>query len=73
MLPHLGQDANQSMEDSTALATILARADRIGAPRTLLAYEQFVANAPQKSSAARAQTGCATNPLARISASGTPR
>ena len=28
MLPHLGQGANQSIEDGMALATILARADR---------------------------------------------
>ena len=37
MLPHLGQGANQSIEDGMALATILARADRAtaarGAPR----------------------------------------
>ena len=32
MLPHLGQGANQSIEDGMALATILARADRKTAP-----------------------------------------
>ena len=32
MLPHLGQGANQSIEDGMALATILARADRTTAP-----------------------------------------
>jgi salicylate hydroxylase len=41
MLPHLGQGANQSIEDGIALATILARADRTTAPRALLAYEQL--------------------------------
>jgi salicylate hydroxylase len=41
MLPHLGQGANQSIEDGMALATILARADRTSAPRALLAYEQL--------------------------------
>ena len=41
MLPHLGQGANQSIEDGMALATILARADRATAPRALLAYEQL--------------------------------
>jgi salicylate hydroxylase len=41
MLPHLGQGANQSVEDGMALATILARADRTSAPRALLAYEQL--------------------------------
>jgi salicylate hydroxylase len=39
MLPHLGQGANQSIEDGMALAMILARADRATAPRALLAYE----------------------------------
>jgi salicylate hydroxylase len=41
MLPHLGQGANQSIEDGMALATILACADRTTAPRALLAYEQL--------------------------------
>ena len=41
MLPHLGQGANQSIEDGMALATILASADRTNAPRALLAYEQL--------------------------------
>jgi salicylate hydroxylase len=39
MLPHLGQGANQSIEDGMALATILAHADRATAPSALLAYE----------------------------------
>ena len=34
MLPHLGQGANQSIEDGMALATILARSDRKTAPRS---------------------------------------
>jgi salicylate hydroxylase len=41
MLPHLGQGANQSIEDGMALATILARADRARAPAALLAYERL--------------------------------
>jgi salicylate hydroxylase len=41
MLPHLGQGANQSIEDGMALATILARADRNAAPLTLHAYERL--------------------------------
>ncbi|MSP33204.1 MAG: 2-polyprenyl-6-methoxyphenol hydroxylase [Pseudolabrys sp.] len=41
MLPHLGQGANQSIEDGMALATILARADRDTAPAALLAYERL--------------------------------
>src|SRR5882757_6140360 len=35
MLPHLGQGANQSIEDGMALATILGRADRTTAPPRL--------------------------------------
>src|SRR5205085_3177622 len=41
MLPHLGQGANQSIEDGMALATILARANRKTAPAALLAYERL--------------------------------
>jgi salicylate hydroxylase len=41
MLPHLGQGANQSIEDGMALATILARANRENAPLALLAYERL--------------------------------
>src|ERR1051326_1643327 len=41
MLPHLGQGANQSIEDGMALATIFARADRATAPAALLAYEKL--------------------------------
>ena len=39
MLPHLGQGANQSIEDGMALATILARANRKTVATALLAYE----------------------------------
>jgi salicylate hydroxylase len=41
MLPHLGQGANQSIEDGMALATILARATRTAVPEALLAYEKL--------------------------------
>jgi salicylate hydroxylase len=41
MLPHLGQGANQSIEDGMALATILSRADNKMAPGALLAYERL--------------------------------
>ena len=41
MLPHLGQGANQSIEDGMALATILAGADQDTAPAALLAYERL--------------------------------
>jgi salicylate hydroxylase len=41
MLPHLGQGANQGIEDGMALATILARADRKSAPSALLAYDRL--------------------------------
>lgn len=41
MLPHLGQGANQSIEDGMALATILARANPATAPAALVAYERL--------------------------------
>jgi salicylate hydroxylase len=41
MLPHLGQGANQSIEDGMALATILARTEPDNAPAALLAYERL--------------------------------
>jgi salicylate hydroxylase len=41
MLPHLGQGANQAIEDGMALATILARADRQTASAALVAYERL--------------------------------
>ena len=39
MLPHLGQGANQAIEDGMALATIMAEVDRTAVPAALLAYE----------------------------------
>ena len=41
MLPHLGQGANQSIEDGMALATILAQAGRADVPAALQAYERL--------------------------------
>jgi salicylate hydroxylase len=41
MLPHLGQGANQSIEDGMALATILSDVDTDAVPRALLAYERL--------------------------------
>jgi salicylate hydroxylase len=41
MLPHLGQGANQSIEDGMALATVLAQADAAAVPASLLAYERL--------------------------------
>ena len=41
MLPHLGQGANQSIEDGMALATILAQAGRDEVPAALQAYERL--------------------------------
>jgi salicylate hydroxylase len=41
MLPHLGQGANQSIEDGMALATILRRSDRTTAPLALPVYERL--------------------------------
>jgi len=41
MLPHLGQGANQSIEDGMALATILSQVDNAKVPAALLAYEKL--------------------------------
>jgi salicylate hydroxylase len=41
MLPHLGQGANQSIEDGMALATILSRVDNARVPSALAAYERL--------------------------------
>jgi len=41
MLPHLGQGANQSIEDGIALATILKEATPNEIPEALLAYERL--------------------------------
>lgn len=41
MLPHLGQGANQAIEDGVALAVLLAGADAASAPRALQAYEDL--------------------------------
>ena len=58
MLPHLGQGANQSIEDGMALATILARADRGTAPAALLAYERL-----RRERVAQVQLGARQNGL----------
>ena len=41
MLPHLGQGANQSIEDGMALATLLSRVENARVPAALLAYERL--------------------------------
>ena len=41
MLPHLGQGANQAIEDGAALAALLADADVASVPALLLAYEKL--------------------------------
>ncbi|MGO4392979.1 FAD-dependent monooxygenase [Variovorax sp. M-6] len=41
MLPHLGQGANQSIEDGMALAAILGQVDTLRVPASLLAYERL--------------------------------
>jgi 2-polyprenyl-6-methoxyphenol hydroxylase-like FAD-dependent oxidoreductase len=39
MLPHVGQGANQAIEDGVALATVLGQADHMTVPQALLVYE----------------------------------
>jgi salicylate hydroxylase len=58
MLPHLGQGANQSIEDGMALATILARADRGTAAQALVAYERL-----RRERVAQVQRGARENGL----------
>jgi salicylate hydroxylase len=65
MLPHLGQGANQSIEDGMALATMLAQADRSAVPATLLAYERL-----RRERVAEVQRGARKHGLRVDSASG---
>jgi salicylate hydroxylase len=58
MLPHLGQGANQSIEDGMALATILTRASRETAPAALLVYERL-----RRERVAQVQRGARENGL----------
>jgi salicylate hydroxylase len=58
MLPHLGQGANQSIEDGMALATILARTDAGTASTALLAYERL-----RRERVAQVQQGARENGL----------
>jgi salicylate hydroxylase len=41
MLPHLGQGANQAIEDGVALAVLLERCDAAEVPARLRLYEAF--------------------------------
>jgi salicylate hydroxylase len=58
MLPHLGQGANQSIEDGMALATILANADRSTVLAGLLLYERL-----RRERTAQVQSGARENGL----------
>jgi salicylate hydroxylase len=58
MLPHLGQGANQSIEDGMALATILVGTNRATAPAALLAYERL-----RRERVAQVQRGARENGL----------
>ena len=64
MLPHLGQGANQSIEDGMALAIILARTDSATAPQGLHAYERL-----RRERVAQVQRGARENGLRYDSAS----
>jgi salicylate hydroxylase len=58
MLPHLGQGANQSIEDGMALATILANTDRTTVLAALLLYERL-----RRERTAKVQSGARENGL----------
>ena len=64
MLPHLGQGANQSIEDGMALATILAGANTAAVPAGLLAYERL-----RRERVAQVQLGARQNGL-RVGSAG---
>ncbi|MEO6409413.1 MAG: FAD-dependent monooxygenase [Burkholderiaceae bacterium] len=64
MLPHLGQGANQSIEDGMALATILAQVNTAAMPASLLAYERL-----RRERVAEVQLGARKNGLRVDSAS----
>ncbi len=65
MLPHLGQGANQAIEDGMALATILARVDATAVPAALQAYEKL-----RRERVAAVQLGARQNGLRVDSISG---
>ncbi len=74
MLPHLGQGANQSIEDGMALATILgARGPAPALPAPCSPTSNCAASAWRRSSAARAKAGCVTIQPIPIWVSGMPR
>jgi salicylate hydroxylase len=56
MLPHLGQGANQAIEDGVGLASILARSRRADVPAALAAYESL-----RRPRAVRVQLGARAN------------
>lgn len=58
MLPHLGQGANQSVEDGAALATVLEAADPSRLPEALAAYESL-----RRARVAEVQSGARQNGL----------
>jgi len=64
MLPHVGQGANQAIEDAVALATVLSRTDRASVRRALLIYESL-----RRERTARVQRSARVNG-ARYDASG---
>ena len=73
MLPHLGQGANQAIEDGMALATILARADRKTAPQLSSLMSASAVSRSRWSSVARGRTACGTTLPTPTWASGMPR
>jgi len=65
MLPHLGQGANQSIEDGMALAVILSQAGSDDVPAALAAYERL-----RRERVAEVQLGARLNGLRVDSMSG---
>jgi salicylate hydroxylase len=65
MLPHLGQGANQSIEDGMALAALLGQAEADAIPAALLVYERL-----RRERVAEVQAGARKHGLRVDSASG---
>ena len=73
MLPHLGQGANQAIEDGMALATILARADARLPPQLSSLMSASAVSGSRWSSVARGRTASGTTLPPPTWASGMPR
>jgi hypothetical protein len=73
MLPHLGQGANQAIEDGVALAVLLENCDAAEIAAMLKRYEQHAGYEPMWSRPKPGRTACATIQDMRASSNATTR